>query len=379
MNHEMTDFGVYVHYPWCRKRCRYCAFPIALAADAEIPHQAYLEEVCVELTARAPDFTGRGLKLVSIYLGGGTPSLWPSHAIAVLLSRIRRTFSADTSALEVTIEANPVDCTVENVTAWRAAGVNRVSLGVQSLEQEELSALGRDHCMGDGARAIEVVLAGGFFSVSADIIMGAPGASGGLATVRTLAERGVPHLSVYELTLEAGTPLAAASRRGSFRPRSERALAGIYRTVDAELSARGYEHYEVSSYARPGHRAVHNRLYWRGCEYLGVGAGAASFQRLKGGGGLRSQNPRAVARYLRGERSSVRDRLSSAALAADLLWLGLRTAEGVSEESFIGRGADLKWLIEHGLARCDAGRIHPTLRGFLFADQVARRVVESSG
>jgi oxygen-independent coproporphyrinogen-3 oxidase len=378
----MSDLGVYIHYPWCRSRCSYCDFPIAIAPVAEIPHRPYLTAVLDELGLRVREFAGR--RLLSVYFGGGTPSLWPADCLAEALSAVCAAFEAEPRSLEVTIEANPVDCTAERMAGWRAAGIDRVSIGVQSLAAGDLVALGRDHRMGDGPAAVDAALAAGFRRMSADLILGAPrrGTTGGgdpLAGAVALSGRSVPHLSVYELTVAEGTPLERQIARGEVMPQDEDRLADLYVAAHDLLAAAGYEHYEVSSYARPGARAVHNSLYWRAAEYLGLGSGAASFRREPGGGGLRWTNHRSVGRYLAapaGERRADTEELDGVELAADRVWLGLRTADGVEAEALAGHGRLVDWLGQSGLAVVGPDRIRPTLRGFLYSDQVARRVLE---
>jgi len=377
----MGDLGVYIHYPWCRSRCSYCDFPIAIAPVGEIPHRLYLTAVLDELGLRAPEFAGR--RLLSVYFGGGTPSLWPPDCLGEALAAVCAAFRAEPGSLEVTIEANPVDCTPERMAGWREAGIDRVSIGVQSLAPGELVALGRDHRMGDGPAAIDAALAAGFQRLSADLILGAPRRGAGqlgdaLAGARALAGR-VPHLSVYELTVAEGTPLERQVARGEVVPEDEDRLADLYVSAHDLLAAAGYEHYEVSSYARPGARAVHNSLYWRAAEFLGLGSGAASFRREPDGGGLRWTNHRSVGRYLAapaGGRQAATEALDGVELAADRVWLGLRTADGVEAEALAGHGALVDWLGGSGLADIGLDRIRPTLRGFLYSDQVARRVLE---
>jgi oxygen-independent coproporphyrinogen-3 oxidase len=347
-----------------------------VAPLAEVPHERYLATVLAELARRAPEFAGR--RLVSVYFGGGTPSLWHPHCVAGAVTAVCDIFRADPAALEITLEANPVDCHAERMAAWRAAGVTRLSIGVQSAQPRALVVLGRDHAMGDGLRALHAALEAGFSSLSADYILGIPGAGGEpLAGILEAVVAGAPHLSVYELTVEAGTPLAAAVRRGELAPEDDDTLVELYTAVHEMLEARGYCHYEVSSYARPGARAVHNSLYWRGAEYLGLGAGAASFWRDPAGGGRRWTNHRSVHRYLGaapGDWAGEEEVLTAGEVEADLLWLGMRTSDGVDTSLFSGRPDLLDWLLTGALARPDGSRIRPTLRGFLHADQVARRV-----
>ncbi|MEM9487739.1 MAG: radical SAM protein, partial [Myxococcota bacterium] len=210
--------GLYVHVPWCRSLCPYCDFPVAVASPDAIPHRAYRDAILTELAQRAGDFAGR--QLVSIYFGGGTPSLWRTDCLRAVIDQTRATFASAPGDLEITIEANPSDCTAENLAEWRGSGIGRVSIGVQSMEPRELVALGRDHRMGDGAAAVRAAVAAGMPRVSADIIFGVPGSlmpgdPGGTAEmaeaercaahVGRVAALGPGHLSVYELTIEERT------------------------------------------------------------------------------------------------------------------------------------------------------------------------------
>ena len=344
-----------------------------MAPLEEIPHRVYLEAIRAELEVHRAAFLGRDL--VSIYFGGGTPSLWPEDCLAEAADAVQTAFGG--APQEITIEANPVDCTADNLAAWRAAGIDRVSIGVQSLQARDLVALGRDHRMGEGLAAVEAARAAGFTRMSADIILGAPGSQQPLASVAALAERAVPHLSVYELTVEEGTPLHQRVARGEVVPESEDRLAELYIQNHELLTASGYEHYEVSSYARPGARAVHNSLYWRGAEFLGLGCGAASFLR-DGEGGARWSNHRSVGRYLAAAPDARRaeiDELDAADLAADRIWLGLRTSDGVTLDSVPPELLD--WLAGPAdLARVEGDRVQPTVRGFLYSNRVLARVLD---
>jgi oxygen-independent coproporphyrinogen-3 oxidase len=356
----LIDLGVYIHYPWCRALCSYCDFPVMIARG-EPPHEAYRDAILRELDERASVFTGR---LVSIYLGGGTPSLWPPRLIGEVVAAAAARYGAALDDLEVTIEANPPDCTPPTMAAWRAAGINRVSIGVQSLDPAELVVLGRDHRMGDGRRAVDGALAAGFRSVSADFIFG--------ATARMPDRLPAPHLSVYELTVEPRTALGRAVARGTLTTADEDARADLYAAVHASLEADGYEHYEVSSYARPGHRAVHNSLYWRGAGYLGLGVGAASFRRDASGAGVRESNVRETPRYLRGERVAEVTTSSPTEVANDLLWLAMRTRDGAPLDDVPPRAVER--LLAESLCEIDGVRLRPTLRGFLYNDRIAKLI-----
>ena len=332
-------------------------------------HEPYLAAIVRELDARAAAFPG---DLVSIYLGGGTPALWRADCIAEAIRQIRARWPASTPR-EVTLEANPTDCTDAQLAAWRAAGITRLSIGVQSFEPRALAVLGRDHRFGDGAAAIARALAAGF-RTTVDFILGVPGAAPGPPALALTAG----HLSVYELTIEERTAFGKRVRAGRLVPLPEDTLTELYLGVHAQLTAAGYEHYEISSYARPGERAVHNALYWRGAPYLGLGVGAASLAWTAAGGGQRATNPRRAAAYLAapGTPAEVHD-LDAAELACDRAWLGLRTADGVTEAALAPAPGVAAWLVDEGLAVRADGRICPTLRGFLLADAIAARVVAS--
>ncbi len=385
---ELIDrLGVYIHYPYCRRRCSYCDFAIAVKPVSRIDHQAYLDAIRKELVIRGPVFIGP--RLVSIYFGGGTPSLWPAEYLGQAVALVRNFFgpkqAGGESSLEITIEANPTDCTPHNLDAWAECGINRLSIGVQSTDDGELVTLGRDHRMGDGLTALEAAINDGRFRISADIILGTPNsASGGMETLTAVTQQSASnsgrrpgHLSVYELTFETGAPLGRAAQRGELSPRDDDELAEIYERTDAELSARGYEHYEISSYARPGERAIHNSLYWQGASYLGLGASAASFLPDGSGAAIRETNVRSAARYLLTsgqETVAVREVISAAQVRADNIWLGLRTREGIALAVVSERPKFVAWLTEHQLATISNGRIQPTLKGFLYANQVAAHI-----
>jgi oxygen-independent coproporphyrinogen III oxidase len=346
--------------------CPYCDFAVTTGAPE---HERYLDAVLAELAARAPRFSG---ELVSIYLGGGTPSLWEPDCIARAIAEIRATFGG--APREITLEANPIDCTQLNCARWKSAGVTRVSIGVQSIAADELVVLGRDHRFGDGPAALEHALAAGF-ATSCDLIMGTPtGRTPDLTSVDALAATAVDHLSIYELTIEDRTAFGARVRDGRLIPLDDDVLAELYEAVDARLAAAGFEHYEISSYARAGKRAVHNSLYWACTPFVGLGVGAASLEVRPDGSGTRATNPRKLADYYAGAPPDV-VASTPGELRAERAWLGMRTRDGVAE-------ADLpldvvRWLVDERLATRAGGRICPSLRGFLLANRIAARIAEA--
>jgi len=381
LNSSVDRFSVYIHYPWCRHRCPYCDFAIAVAPEADIPHARYAQAVVDELDARAPDF--EGLELETLYIGGGTPSLWPAPELARVLAAVRTRFPGVPS--EVTLEANPSDCRPEVMAAWRAAGITRLSIGVQSFHGSDLVVLGRDHRMGQGLAAIEAAMAAGFDSLSIDLILSVPQAATDPGLERAIA-LGVPHISTYELTVEPRTPLAQAVARGEVVPFDDDVCAERYLAVHDRLTAAGYEHYEISSFALPGHRGRHNRRYWLGLPYLGLGNGAASLRVFADGSAERATNHRSVGRYLQvGEPGGPTrwadqvETLTSREMACDTVWLGLRTSDGVPLEALAEAPELVHWLTSTGLAEVVGERLAPTVRGFLHHEGIARRVAMALG
>lgn len=355
--------------PWCRKLCPYCDFAVEVAPDERsVPHTEYLAAVLDELDRRADRFTGT---LASIYFGGGTPALWRPDCLAQAVAAIVRRFGG--TPREVTLEANPTDCTDDNLAAWRAAGIDRISIGVQSYEPSTLVTLGRDHRFGDGRAAIERALAAGFI-VCADFITSVPGSADEHAAIDTRPH----HLSTYELTIEERTAFGKRVREGRLVPLDEDVTTERYVATHDWLVAAGYEHYEISSYAKPGWRAVHNSLYWAGAAYLGLGVGAASLELLPDGSAIRQTHVRRWRDYQasRGEPAE-RLHVSASEMAADRAWLGMRTADGVAEDALAPAPGVADRLVADGLAVRRDGRICPTLRGFLMADRIAEQIVRA--
>jgi len=298
--------------------------------------------------------------------------LWRPDCIAKAIAAIAARFAANDQRIEVTIEANPTDCTEPNLAAWRAAGVNRVSIGVQSFEPAALIVLGRDHRFGDGRAAIERTIGAGF-TTSADFILGVPGAHAAQEL-----DTAPDHLSIYELTIEDRTAFGQRVRDGRLVPLDEDALTSLYVGTHDRLVGAGYEHYEISSYARPGKRGVHNSLYWTGAPFLGLGVGAASLELARDGSGVRATNPRRASAYLAAPGVPAESvTIPASEMATDRAWLGVRTIDGVTESSLAPARGVADWLVAESLAERRDGRICPTLRGFLMADRIATRIVQA--
>ncbi len=384
--------GVYVHFPYCTRRCPYCDF--AVHARRRIPHEAYAEAVIAELAARAALFPGRAA--VTAYFGGGTPGLWRADRLAAVLDEIRARYALALDA-EVTVEVNPGELDLEHLAELRRRGVTRLSIGAQSFDDRSLRLLGRGHDARAGRTAVELARQAGFDNVSVDLIFGLPGQGRGALDVEleALLALDVEHLSLYGLTVEPRTAFAALERAGDLTLPAPERQAELYERVSVRLAAAGYAQHEISSWARPGRAARHNAIYWRQGEYLGVGSSASSL-RLGAGGGERFANHRSVDRYLAACRAAgpgtdrvaddarvaTTEQLGAEALAREALWLGLRLTDGIDRGDHAARfGVDplatpaFAKLVAAGLVESDDRRVRLTSRGRLLADEVGAALV----
>jgi oxygen-independent coproporphyrinogen-3 oxidase len=345
------SFGVYIHFPYCLSKCPYCDF--ASRAEKVIPQESYTEAVLRELRARSVEFPDR--EAISIYFGGGTPSLWDPRQLGRVLEEARSLWRVRPDA-EVTLEANPGTTDEERFSAFRRLGVNRLSIGVQSFAPAQLVSLGRKHSPHDAVRAFETARKAGFENVSLDLIHGAEGQTPQLAARDAAAAVALSpeHISCYALTLVGlaeDVPMAKAVRRGELRLPDDEAQEEMGFEVRGELQRGGYARYEISNYAQPGFEAVHNSLYWRGGEYVAVGCGASGFSKASpeasseasGLGpqasgnsflGRRYTNDRSPERYMErveatglGEASF--EKIDAEQHLRERIFTGLRLAEGI--------------------------------------------------
>ena len=374
-------YGVYVHFPFCAHRCPYCDFAVTTGSPPE--EGRYLRAVLAELDLRAPGFAG--LRPVSLYVGGGTPSLWDPAEVTALVGALRERLGLPGDA-EVTIEANPESLDEARVAAWRDAGINRVSVGVQSFDPVVLRKLGRRHSAEHAARAVAVAAAA-FANVSVDLIYG--GRHSTMTTAREDAAQaaalGATHVSAYALTLDRDVlaeevPFARLARAGKLAfPDEEETLAQA-RAIRSALRRAGLRRYEVSNFARPGFEAVHNGLYWAGESYLGLGAGAVGCRRSDAGG-VREANHRDWTAWLaavdagRLPTAEV-DRFDPTADANERLMLALRTATGAPLAA-LGEPArrEVAPLLRHRLAVVREGRLVLTSRGLDLHSAIAGRLI----
>jgi len=342
--------SAYVHFPWCLKKCPYCDFASGAVRRSEVAHEAYADAVVAELESRPVG----GRALVSVFFGGGTPSLWDPFALGRVLVAIRGAFDEVVDDLEVTVECNPTSIDAERATALREVGVNRLSIGVQSLDDARLRFLGRLHDADGALRAVRAA-AGVMDRVSADLMFGMPGQSPDdfAAEIDAILETGVEHVSAYSLTIEPETQFGALHRKGKLPLAVEDDVAETFLRAREVFGAAGFSHYEVSNYARPGAAARHNQHYWRGGDYLGLGAGGVGAL-----DGRRYQNDPRPERYLAAPADAevFEERLTAEERVQEALMLGLRTDEGVAFEAVEARtGIDLRRGREAVIAR-RAGR-----------------------
>jgi len=323
--------GVYIHWPYCARICPYCDFNVRRDRGDGTEKVDLASAIIADLRAHAQVTGSRSL--ASIYFGGGTPSLMDPDDVERMIAVATDLWSAAPGTLEVTLEANPTDVEASRFRAFAAGGVNRLSLGIQSLDDASLKFLGRNHDGGQARRAFEIA-SGVFDRVSIDLIYALPGQSvaGWAAELREIAALGPEHVSAYQLTIEPGTAFFRAVERGALKPQEPDAAADLFEVTQETLGRAGFEAYEISNHARsPAARSRHNLIYWRGEDYLGVGPGAHGRLTIAGER-WECVAPRKIAAYIAQasiETSANRRALSAVEAATERLILGLRTCEGV--------------------------------------------------
>ena len=364
---------LYIHVPFCARRCSYCDF--AIAVRREVPSRRYVAALLSQWRRRRVEWSASD-SIATLYLGGGTPSHLAPDALADLIAGITADMPLADGA-EVTLEANPDDVTPEAALAWCSAGVNRVSLGVQSHDPRVLEWMHRTHSADQVPEAVATLRQAGVANLSLDLIFALPSAlerdwRRDLDLTLALEPE---HVSLYGLTVEPATPLGRWTARGEVVPGSDASYAAEYLLAHRRLRDAGYDHYEVSNAARPGHQAVHNRSYWRHADCLGLGPGAHSHR-----AGRRSWNIREWAAWeqaiVGGEdgTAGVED-LSPAEWRTEELYLGLRTREGLAADR-LPRAAVDAWQ-EQGWAVLIDDRICLTVDGWLRLDALVAGVMGS--
>lgn len=381
-----APLGVYVHWPYCARICPYCDFNVFRARGREAEAAELARAIVADLEAQRT-LTGPR-ELVSVFFGGGTPSLMAPEAVAEIVAAARRLWTP-AADLEVSLEANPTDAEADRFAALAAAGVSRLSLGLQSLDDAALTFLGRNHGAAEGRRAAETA-ARVFPRLSLDLIYARPGQTpqAWADELRAAVGLGAEHISPYQLTIEEGTAFDRAVRRGVFAPPADEPAAQLYETTQAVLEAEGFEAYEVSNHARgEAARSRHNLVYWRGLDYVGAGPGAHGRLTL-GGARVATEAADRPADYIRtvgetGTGFAVRETLSPAEAAEERLLSGLRIAEGVRFEEVAALGLtpahpDVRHFVELGLLADDPARLRATAAGRQVLDRLTAELATAN-
>lgn len=332
-------FSLYIHIPYCISKCPYCDFNSHVVA--EIPEEAYTDNLLRELEFYGDQEDWRGRVVQSIFFGGGTPSTFKPASIGKLLAWVAATFPINLDC-EITLEANPGAVDSDKFFGYRDAGVNRISVGVQSFQPRLLKFLGRIHSAEEARKALNIVRQAGFNNFSFDLIYANPG-----QTLKELEadldaalEFQPPHLSAYNLTFEEGTPFHYEYRAGRMQSLSEDDEIAMAELIENKCSTAGLSRYEISNYSRHGWHSRHNVNYWRGGDYLGLGAGAHSYRKeIDGVTGRRWSNEKNPARYMaqvnQHRHAAIElEEIGPEKAAAEFMFLGLRLTEGISMEKF---------------------------------------------
>lgn len=368
--------SLYVHVPFCRRKCIYCDFYSVgeRLADWESLVRKYLEE----FDARRGEIP---LPAKTLYLGGGTPSLMPAESLSSLVEALTSRSAIGEGTVERTIEINPDDVTAEKAAAWQRLGLNRFSIGVQSFDDTLLHTIGRRHDAASARRAVETLKPLG--DVSLDLIFALPEQTveQWRQTVAEAVALRPQHISAYALMYEEGTPLTRRRDNGTIREADDDTYLAMFSYLSDALAAAGYRQYEISNYALPGHESRHNSAYWDGTPYLGLGPAAHSYD----GRRTRRANPADIRRYLSHDftnRFYTEETLTDSELAEEYLLTRLRTARGIDLADFQRRfpslSADLltRPLPTPGLVAIEEGRLHLTRAGIMTSDAVILQLAQ---
>ncbi|MBO6576294.1 MAG: radical SAM family heme chaperone HemW [Rhodothermales bacterium] len=380
--------GIYIHVPFCERRCTYCDFYFVTTARSHAP---FVRAVTAEIAHYGGEYASRE-PIETIYFGGGTPSRLNAQDVEAILRALNDAF--DTSAVrEVTFEMNPDDAGLTYLRQLKALGINRLSIGIQSFFEADLTFMNRSHSELQARQVVDTVREAGFENFSIDLIFGVPDQPEEYwaANLERAVTMEVPHISTYSLTVEEGTVLANQVRRGIVQPREDEDTSDQYLFTMEYLESRGMEHYEISSFARPGFRSQHNASYWRHANYLGFGPSAHSFwwKGLPARRWANIRNLRAYEAFVDGGQLPLdyREDLLLDDLADEYIMLALRTREGIDLELLEQRyGVDLldenleniAWLEEAGHIEPVSGRrLRLTPQGRTVCDSVVRRLALS--
>jgi oxygen-independent coproporphyrinogen-3 oxidase len=362
--------SLYIHIPFCKQKCLYCDFYSETHIESCIPE--FLNAISQEIQLHQATIQRDLGILDTIYFGGGTPTLLAPDQIGILLQYIQSHVSIHPDA-EITIEANPGTVTLDALQQYRDMGINRISIGVQSFNNSELKWLGRIHTAEEAIRSIVMAKEIGFANIGMDLIFGLPGQkiSDWKKTVQTAASQNPTHISTYALTWDADTPLRKAIQSGYIIPLDEDTVSDLYLWTSSYLTDNGFEHYEISNFALPGHRCRHNEAYWIGKPYLGLGPSAHSYINH-----TRFWNHSDVFTYITVLSQNQlpiaeRETLDHDQKALEFITLGLRRKEGIPLSYLQQHTEWTSSLIRRGLVKINKHSLSLTHKGFLLADELA--------
>lgn len=367
--------GLYIHFPFCRKKCEYCDF--TSFADQYDKAEGYVDLLSREMEEY------RGEQVDTVYLGGGTPSSLKKEHIAVVMEHVQDVFCVDPRS-EITMEVNPCTVDLEYLRSMRELGINRLSIGVQSLNDGELAALGRLHTGIQALECVDMAKQAGFDNISVDLMFGLPDQTfeSFIETALTACSLDIQHISCYGLTIESGTPLHKKQLNGLLNLPGEDLERAMYEGGVETFTQHGFKMYEISNFARPGFQSRHNTKYWRLVPYIGLGVSASSCYR-----NTRYTNPDNFAEYEKmveqGRNHAEAAELTQRDIQNEFMFLGLRMNEGVDMEEFKERfgkdirdvyGKTIEWYTNLNLMKISGGRLRLTLRGMNVSNTILANI-----
>ncbi|MBK9355904.1 MAG: radical SAM family heme chaperone HemW [Bacteroidales bacterium] len=367
--------GIYIHIPFCRQKCHYCNF-FSVASRKEMP--AVVHAICREAELQQSYLEGKTIE--TIYFGGGTPSMLEPEFLTLLMETIRRFYTVHEQT-EITLEANPDDISEQSLHGWKKSGINRLSIGIQSFHNEDLLYLNRVHNAEKARQCLTLARDAGFDNLTLDLIFGIPTLSdeGWIENINTACEMGIPHISAYALTIEPKTALDLMIRKGKAAPVDEHRTARQFEMLMNAMKEKGFLHYEISNFCKPGHFARHNTAYWQGTSYLGLGPSAHSYN-----GQTRQWNVSGIGEYLgsvsRNAFPEGSEELTPGQKYDEYVMTGLRTMWGCNAgEILLKFGREYYDLFssntEAWLAikymECNGDQYTLTLKGKMLADRIA--------
>lgn len=371
----MKPISLYLHIPFCVRKCAYCDFPSYPNCVHHLPD--YIDALLREIHTSARRYPNRLVK--TVFFGGGTPSLLSGTQMQLLMDAVCSCFAVAEDA-EISMEANPGTLTLENLIAYRRAGINRLSIGVQSMDDRLLRAVGRIHTRAEAAEAVHMAHQAGFENINLDLMYGLPNQSEEdfAATVQDALKLGVEHLSMYSLIIEEGTPLYAQYEAGKLNLPDDETILRMQHSAAQILKTHGMHRYEISNYAKKGFECQHNLVYWRRGEYLGLGCAAHSLMEE-----CRFSNTPDLKEYLSGVREIDRQPLDYSDVLEETVMLSLRTAEGMCMDEYrMLCGVDypakkriIERLLKEDMAVLNSGRLSLTERGMDVLNAVIEALV----